>query len=310
MKDGSTHLWGIDLGGTKVEGVILESAAKPNVLFRERVATESHLGYDHILGQIKRLTDKMEAAIGYRARHIGIATPGSVNPRTGTMKNCNTTCLNGRLLKDDLEKLLGIKLSLANDANCFALAEANMGVVKENYPGARIVFGVIMGTGVGGGIVVDGKVINGLHGIGGEWGHNVLDATGDHCYCGKNGCVEKILSGPYLEKYYSSLSMSEKKMQEIYAAYQSGHDEIAVKTMERMITYFGQALSVVVNILDPDVIVIGGGLSHIDLLYSEGRVSVKNYIFNDQFDTPMVRPKLGDSAGVFGAAYLNAGSAI
>jgi len=305
MKDSNSHLWGIDLGGTKVEGVILESAVLPNVLFRERVATESHLGYDHILGQIKKLVEKMEATIGYRARHIGIATPGSVNPKQGTMKNCNTTCLNGRPLKDDLEKLLSVKLSLANDANCFALAEANMGVVKAQYPAAQVVFGVIMGTGVGGGIVVNGKVINGLHGIGGEWGHNVLDAEGDLCYCGKKGCVEKILSGPYLERYYSEVSGTKKPMKEIYQAYKSGQDEAAKMTMDRMISYFGKALSVVVNILDPDVIVIGGGLSHIDLLYTEGRTSLENYIFNNKFETPMMRPKLGDSAGVFGAAFLS-----
>jgi len=306
MKNIYENLWGIDLGGTKVEGVVLKSANSPEVLFRDRVPTESHLGYEHILGQIKKITDKMEHAMGYRAKRMGIATPGAVNPKEGTMKNCNTTSLNGKPLKDDLEKLLGMKLALANDANCFALAETSMGVVKEKFPEAQVVFGVIMGTGVGGGVVVNEKVINGFHGIGGEWGHNILEANGDLCYCGKKGCVEKILAGPALEKYYQSVSGSSKSLKEIYDLYKSGKDEFAKMTMDRMLHYFGAALSVVVNILDPDVIVIGGGVGNIDLLYTEGRTSLEKYIFNDsKFDTPLLRPKLGDSAGVFGAAFLS-----
>jgi predicted NBD/HSP70 family sugar kinase len=306
MKDTKANLWGIDLGGTKVEGAVLESATSPAVIFRDRLPTESIHGYDHILGQIKSMVDKMESSLGYRPKKIGIATPGTRNPKSGTMRNCNTTCLNGRLLKEDLEKRLGLEVHMANDANCFAVAEANMGIVKEKFPDARVVFGVIMGTGVGGGVVVEGKVINGLHGIGGEWGHNILDASyGEQCYCGKRGCVEKVLAGPALEKYYLSQSGYAKTMKEIYAGYQSGTDALATKTIERMIHFFGLALSVVVNILDPDVIVIGGGLGNIDVLYTDGRVSLQNYIFNDRvFDTPMLRPKLGDSAGVFGAAFL------
>jgi fructokinase len=307
MDNNKSNLWGIDLGGTKVEGAVLKSALSPDVLFRDRVPTESHLGYDHILGQIKKMVDQMDAAMGYRPKKIGIATPGTRNPKLGTMRNCNTTCLNQRSLKEDLELLVGVEFYMANDANCFALAEANMGIVKSEYPDARVVFGVIMGTGTGGGIVVDGKVVNGMHGIGGEWGHNFLDPTyGDQCYCGKKGCVEKILAGPSLEKYYQEISGSRKSMKEIYDSSKSGQDEPAVLTIKRLIHFFGLGLSVVVNILDPDVIVIGGGLSHIDLLYTEGRTSLQNYIFNDRvFDTPMVRPKLGDSAGVFGAAFLS-----
>ena len=309
MKDPNNNLWGIDLGGTKVEGVVLQSASSPAVLFRDRIPTESHLGYDHILRQIKRMVEKMEMAMGYRAGHIGIATPGAVNPKEGTMKNCNTTCLNGMPLKDDLEKILHAKLDLANDANCFALAEASMGVVKEKFPDARVVFGVIMGTGVGGGVVVDGKVINGFHGIGGEWGHNILEAGyGERCYCGKTGCVEKVLAGPALEKYYLSLGGSQRSMKEIYERYIGGDDELAKMTIQRMINFFGQALSVVINILDPDAIVIGGGLGNMDVLYTEGRAAVNDYIFNDRvFNTPLLRPRLGDSAGVFGAAFLTLG---
>ncbi len=306
MNDPKANLWGIDLGGTKVEGAVLGSASSPQVLFRDRLPTESSDGYDHILGQIKMMVEKMVSSIGYRPQKIGIATPGTRNPKSGMMRNCNTTCLNGRMLKEDLEKVLGMEVCMANDANCFAVAEANMGIVREKFPDARVVFGVIMGTGVGGGVVVEGKVINGWHGIGGEWGHNILDASyGDLCYCGKTGCVEKVLAGPALENYYWTLSGSPKTMKEIYERYTLGEDDSAKKTIQRMIHFFGMALSVVVNILDPDVIVIGGGLGNIDLLYTEGRASLQDYIFNERvFDTPMVRPKLGDSAGVFGAAFL------
>jgi predicted NBD/HSP70 family sugar kinase len=204
----------------------------------------------------------------------------------------------------DLEKLLGVKIAMANDANCFALAEANMGIVQEKFPNAKVVFGVIMGTGVGGGVVVEGKVINGLQGIAGEWGHNFLDSSGGPCYCGKSGCVERVLSGPDLEKYYESISGSRKHMKEIYASALNNNDDAAVKTMKRLTGFFGQAISVVINILDPDVIVIGGGVGNIDLIYTEGVESIRKHVFNNRLDTPVVKPKLGDSAGVFGAAYL------
>lgn len=299
-----SNLWGIDLGGTKVEGVILSSAIDPKIFFRDRLPTEGHKGYDHILGQIKAVVDKMEASAGYKPKKIGIATPGTLDPGLGLMKNSNSTSLNGRPLKTDLEKMLGTEIFMANDANCFALAEANMGIAKEKYPNAKVVFGVIMGTGVGGGVVVDGKVINGLQGIGGEWGHNFLDESGGPCYCGKSGCVEKVLAGPALEKYYAAISGQQKSMREIYDWYKTGTDTHATKTIERLIHFFGLALSVIVNILDPDVIVIGGGVGNIDVIYNEGRESLKKYIFNNRLDTPVLKPKLGDSAGVFGAAYL------
>jgi predicted NBD/HSP70 family sugar kinase len=298
------NLWGIDLGGTKVEGAILQSAVKPEVIFRDRLPTEGHKGYDHILGQIKLVVDKMEVAAGYRTKKLGIATPGTLDPGLGLMKNSNSTNLNGKPLKKDLERILGMEVHMANDANCFALAEANMGIAKEKYPHAKVVFGVIMGTGVGGGVVVDGKVINGLQGIGGEWGHNFLDESGGPCYCGKSGCVEKVLAGPALEKYYASISSQQKSLREVYELYKAGTDPHAQKTMDRLTYFFGLALSVVVNILDPDVIVIGGGVGNIDVIYSEGVASLEKFVFNNRLDTPVLKPKLGDSAGVFGAAFL------
>lgn len=295
-------LWGIDLGGTKIEGVILNPAANQEVLFRDRVPTEASQGYEHMISQICSLVNKMEAAAGYRAASIGIGTPGAFEPKEGVMKNCNTTALNGKPLRADLEKVLGMKVALANDANCFALAETRWGAVKEQYPDANVVFGVILGTGVGGGLVVNNKIVGGRHGIAGEWGHNFLDASGGKCYCGKEGCVETVLAGPALQRYYTSLTGKTKKLKDIMADLEN--DEAARKTLDRLTDFFGRAISVVVNIVDPDVIVIGGGVGNIDAIYTEGIKSLKSHIFNDRVDTAIVKPILGDSAGVFGAAFL------
>jgi predicted NBD/HSP70 family sugar kinase len=298
------NLWGIDLGGTKIEGIILSSTENPKILYRDRVPTEADQGYDHILGQVKKLVDMMEKAAGYKPIHIGFATPGTLDPRMGVMKNCNTTAMNGQPMKTDLASLLGCAVFLANDADCFALAEARYGVVKERFPDARVVFGVIMGTGVGGGLVIDGRAIVGLQGIAGEWGHNFLHESGGPCYCGKSGCVEKVIAGPALEKYYFSETGNKKSLKDIVALAESKADPAAQKTMLRLIEFFGVALSVIINIIDPDVIVIGGGVGNIDLLYDQGVDAVKKNVFNPRLDTPIVRPSLGDSAGVFGAAYL------
>jgi fructokinase len=300
------NLWGIDLGGTKAEGVVLGPGGLKDILFRDRVPTGAENGYQHILGQINKLVSMMEQKMGYRPAKLGIGTPGTLDPKLGTMKGCNSECMNSQSMKSDLEKLLGMEIFIANDANCFALAEARMGVVKEKYPKANVVFGVIMGTGVGGGLVVDGKVLNGLQGIGGEWGHNFLDESGGPCYCGKSGCVEKVLAGPSLEKYYAAVAGSKKSLKEIYTLYKSG-DKHATETIQRMTHFFGLALSVIVNIIDPDVIVIGGGVGNIDEIYTAGVESVRKFAFNNGvLDTPIVKPMLGDSAGVFGAAYLTA----
>ncbi len=297
-------LWGIDMGGTKIEGVILKSATDPEVLYRDRLPTESDKGYDHMLGQIKKLIDKMRADANFTPARIGFATPGTLDPKRGVMKNCNTTAMNGRPMKSDIEKLLGLPIEMANDADCFALAEARYGIVKEQFPNARVVFGVIMGTGVGGGIVIDGKPIIGLQGIAGEWGHNFLDESGGPCYCGKTGCVEKVIAGPALEKYYFDETGNKKPLKDIVALAESKVDPTAQKTMLRLVEFYGKALSVIVNILDPDVIVIGGGVGNIDLLYDRGLDALRKYVFNNALDTPVVRPLLGDSAGVVGAAFL------
>ncbi len=297
-------LWGIDLGGTKIEGVILQSLEDPTPLLRTRVDTEGDKGYQHIVGQIGKLVKQMKEQSGLTPERIGIGTPGVLDPVLQTMKNSNSTSLNGQPLKKDIESLLNIPIEMANDANCFALAETKWGIVKEKAPDARVVFGIIMGTGVGGGIVFNGNVWNGCHGIGGEWGHNFLDESGGPCYCGKIGCVEKIISGPGLQHYYFSLTNQKISLKEIVARYEQGNDEAAKKTMDRLIHYFGKAVSVITNILDPDVIVVGGGVGNIDLLYKEGGDALKKFIFNNRVDVKILKPSLGDSAGVFGAAAL------
>ncbi len=297
-------LWGIDLGGTKTEGVILKSQHESEILFRNRVPTEADKGYDHILSQVKKVVDMMIVSAGYKPHKIGFSTPGVLDPKLGTMKNCNTVAMNGQRMKEDLEKVLGLQAELANDADCFALAEARFGVVKERFPGAKVVFGVILGTGVGGGIVVDGHAIVGLQGIAGEWGHNFLDESGGPCYCGKSGCVEKVISGPALENFYFKETGNKKTLKDIVALAEANTDPSALRTISRLIEFYGKGLSVIINILDPDVIVIGGGVGNIDLLYDRGLDSVRKYVFNNRLDTPIVKPSLGDSAGVFGAAFL------
>lgn len=304
--------WGIDLGGTKIEGVVL-SAPSPNaVIIRKRIDTEAQKGYDHILNQMVGLIDMLKAETGLQPERIGFSTPGTFDPARQAMKNCNTTVLNGKPMKQDLARLLNLPVEVANDANCLALAEATMGVIPGAVPLYQTVFGVIMGTGVGGGIVVRAKgrdkrpfVLNGLQGIGGEWGHNILEENGYPCYCGKRGCVEKVISGPALQQYYQQVSGEARTMQEIIDRYQQGNDLVASQTINRLLEYFGRAISVIINILDPDAIVLGGGLGNIDLLYTEGVERARKYVFNSrELNTPFLKPKLGDSAGVFGAAML------
>lgn len=295
--------WGIDLGGTKIEGIVIRED-NHEVLARLRIPTESHLGYDHIISQIARLVSLLEKETGIKANRLGICTPGTEDRDTGRMKNCNTTSLNGKNLKFDLQSTLHQECILANDANCFALAETKMGIIAEKYPEAEVVFGMILGTGAGGGIVINGNLINGRHGIAGEWGHNFLDESGGDCYCGQTGCVETILSGTAIQKYYKKISHSDADVKQITELYRQGN-EYAVSTMDRFFHFFGKATAQMINILDPDVIVIGGGVGNTDELYTKGVENVKPFIFNHTLHTAFVKPKSGDSAGVFGAAFLH-----
>jgi len=292
-------LWGIDLGGTKIEGAIIPADGGEPVC-RMRIDTQQEHGYEHILSRIAVLVDQMSAQSGLaRPDRIGLGMPGTIEPSTNLAKNCNTTCLIGRPLAIDLTNLLQMEVRAQNDANCFALAEATLGAAR-GYP---VVFGVIMGTGVGGGIVVDGKVIGGHHGIAGEWGHNALIPDGVPCYCGLRGCVETVISGTGLQNWYAARTGRHLKLKEIAAA---TNDPDAVATIDRLCEYFGRAISAVVNILDPDAIVLGGGVGNIDALYTRGRESLEKWMFNPRFEGKLLKPELGDSAGVFGAAMLSA----
>lgn len=298
------RLWGIDLGGTKIEGVIANvNDGDVEVAFRHRIPTEADQGYRHIIGRIRHLLDEMTAQTGERPAAIGIGTPGTNDPATQLMRGCNTTALNGQPLVSDLQAELGVPVRIANDANCFALAEALLGAGK----GARVVFGVIMGTGVGGGVVVDGKVLDGRQGIAGEWGHNLLDPDGPDCYCGRRGCVETILSGPFLERYYTALAGEKKRLADIVSAWRAGTDAHAVATIEHLFASFGKAIGPIVNVLDPDMIVLGGGVGNISELLTRGAEAALPWIFNPNPSIQLAQPLLGDSAGVFGAALLTEG---
>lgn len=298
--DSGEMLWGIDLGGTKIEGAVLKPSATGQAI-RLRRPTEAHLGYGHILSQIRAVVEDLEKATGSdRPAAIGIGTPGTTVPGTGTIKNSNTTCLNGRPLREDLSRLLERRVITANDANCFVLAEASLGAAR----GADTVFGIILGTGVGGGIVVDGRVLTGYHGICGEWGHHPLRGESTPCYCGGMGCLEAVCSGPALEKWYLEQSGMKKSLPEIVESAARG-EESATKTLDRLAKGFAESLAGVVNLLDPDCIVIGGGVGNVPLLRSATtRELIANNLFNDRFETPLLAPALGDSAGVFGAAML------
>jgi predicted NBD/HSP70 family sugar kinase len=271
---------------------------------RIRLATEAHLGYEHVVGRIARVVADLEQTSGLkRPSVIGIGTPGAAEPAAGTLKNSNSTCLNGRPLRDDLERELGVGIRMANDANCFALAEAAMGAAR----GVDVVMGLILGTGVGGGIVVGGRALDGLHGIAGEWGHNPIPGESAPCYCGRAGCVETVIAGPSLERYYAGLSGRSLRLPEIAARAES--DPQAAATLDRLRDKFGQAIAAVINILDPGAIVIGGGVGNLDILYSEAtREAVRTHLFNPELRTLILKPELGDSAGVFGAALLARGA--
>ena len=288
---------GIDLGGTKIEGIVLDAHGKE--LLRKRVDTERDRGYDHILNRIKFVHDELAAHIGNAPHTFGIGAPGVVSPRTGLMKNSNTVCMIGQPVKADLEKVLGRKIEIQNDANCFAMAEALHGAGK----GKKLVFGVIMGTGCGGGIVHNGEVLTGPQGIAGEWGHMSIDPQGPKCYCGQLGCVETLISGGGLQLRYAEQFGVKKTFREIEQDYLAGKPE-AVAFMKVFFRNFGRAIANLIDVLDPDMIVLGGGVSKFDAVYTEGVAEVAKFVFNDSLETPIVKHQLGDSAGVIGAALI------
>jgi len=283
---------GVDLGGTKTEAILLDESL--NVLERKRVLTPKN-NYDEIIENISSLV--LEISQNLSNFSIGVCTPGAISNQTGLIKNSNTQCLIGKSVKKDLENKIGKKILIENDANCFAMAEAKMGAAVDY----NLVFGVIMGTGVGGGIVIDKKLHSGRTNIAGEWGHHILNRDGNLCYCGKTGCVETYISGPSLEKQWTKQTGKSMTLPEILS---NINNEIGKKWKNTFLENFGYSLANVIDILDPDVIVMGGGLSNIDFLYTEGKKSVYDKVFSDLADTPILKNKLGDSAGVYGAALL------
>jgi len=292
---------GIDLGGTKIEGIALDEQGRTRA--RRRIAAPRG-DYAETLRAVTTLVAAIEGELGTSAS-IGVGIPGTISAATGLVKNSNSTWLNGTPLARDLPKLLERRVRFANDANCFALSEATDGAGA----GESIVFGVIVGTGTGGGIAVDGRVLVGSNAIAGEWGHNSLpwprpgELPGSACYCGRSGCIETFLSGPGFARDYAAASGKVATPEEIVAAAGSG-DLTATLCLERYEDRFARALASVINVIDPDVIVLGGGLSNIERLYSTIPPRLDAFVFSDMVVTRVVRAVHGDSSGVRGAAWL------
>jgi len=291
---------GIDLGGTKTEALALGEGGLELIRLRRPTPPS----YDGTLSTIASLVADIEAALGARGT-VGVGMPGTISPATGLVKNANSTWLLGRPLGADLARLLGREVRLANDANCFALSEACDGAAA----GAGCVFGVIVGTGTGGGIVVAGRVLAGRNAVAGEWGHNPLpwpagdERPGPPCWCGKHGCIETFLSGPGLSRDHLAATGEERSADEIAAAAESG-DPGAAATLGRYAGRMARALASVVNVLDPDAIVLGGGLSNLERLYGDVPRLWGRWVFSDRVETLLLPPRWGASSGVRGAAWL------
>ena len=292
---------GVDLGGTKIEIAALDAAGE--FLLRERHA--SPIGdYAKTVRAIRDLVAATEEKVGRKAT-TGVGIPGAISPATGLVKNANSTWLNGRPLDSDLAQALARPVRIANDANCFALSEAIDGAGK----GKRVVFGVILGTGVGGGIAVDGRVLTGPNAVAGEWGHNRLpwadagETPGPACYCGKMGCIETWLSGPALKTQFA-LKSSQRLEPSEFALLAASGDADANAVLAAYERRLAKALAHLINILDPDVIVLGGGVSNLDRLYTNVQPLIAEYAFSDKITTPVVKNHWGDSSGVRGAAWL------
>jgi predicted NBD/HSP70 family sugar kinase len=292
---------GIDLGGTKIEAVALNTEG--DELLRRRVATPQD-DYNATLQTIAQLVTAAERQLAGRAT-VGIGTPGAISPASGLMKNSNSVCLNGQPLLEDLQLLLQRPVRIANDADCFALSEAMDGVAA----GADVVFGVIVGTGTGAGIVCHGRLLSGPNAITGEWGHNPLpwpddaERPGHACYCGKQGCIETWLSGPALQREYLRATGSALSAYEIAARDVAG-ESAARHVLDTYIDRMARALAAIINVIDPHVIVLGGGIGNIQRLYHDVPAAWGKYVFSDRVDTRLVQPRHGDASGVRGAAWL------
>jgi fructokinase len=295
---------GVDLGGTKIEAIALDAAGEE--LTRKRVPTP-HRDYETTVRAVRDLVQAVETQVGVKGASVGVGMPGAISPATGRIKNANSTCLIGHPFDRDLAEALARPVRLQNDANCFALSEATDGAGK----GAAVVFGVILGTGVGGGIVTHGRVLTGPNAIAGEWGHNPMPwptpeewPEGPACYCGHRGCIESCLSGPALERDYRQTGGAlGLRVPEIAARAEQG-EAVARACLERYEARLARALASVINLLDPDVIVLGGGVSNLDRLYEAVPRLWGPYVFSDRVDTRLRKNAHGDSSGVRGAAWL------
>jgi fructokinase len=292
---------GVDLGGTKIEAIAIGGAS--DIRARRRVPTPRH-DYDATVGAIAALVGQVEAEAGGRGS-VGVGIPGAISPATGLAKNANSTWLNGKPLHGDIERALGRPVRVANDANCFALSEATDGAAA----GARVVFGAIIGTGTGGGVVVEGRVVTGRNGIGGEWGHNPLpwpdpsETPGPPCYCSRSGCIEMFLSGPGLQRDHREHS-GEELAAEAIAARAAAGDATCEASLQRYEDRLARGLATIMNVLDPDVIVLGGGMSSLERLYTGVPERWTQYAFSDRVDTRLVPPRHGPASGARGAAWL------
>jgi fructokinase len=292
---------GIDLGGTKTESVLLDPADE--VVFRERRVTPLAEGYQAILSSVADLVSAAGSLVPDGAGYsVGIGIPGSIDAATGLVRNANSVCLIGNPFPSDLERLLARPVRVRNDADCFTIAECRRGAGA----GYGVVFGVIMGTGCGGGICLNGEVRQGPHRICGEWGHMSVDPLGADCYCGNRGCVETKISGSGVEADFKNRFGESLSMDLIVAGARSGEPRCRA-AFDAFLEEFGRCLGGVISILDPDAVVLGGGLSNIEELYSTGLQRVRHYAFHNDLRTPVLKNTLGDSAGVFGAAWIGAG---
>ncbi len=292
---------GVDIGGTKVEAAALDAGGT----YVARVRQANPGDYDSFLQVVKDVVEAAERQAGQTVSRVGIGMPGSISTRTGLMRNANSVWMNDRPMREDLTRVLGRAVRMENDANCFALSEATDGAAA----GARVVFGAIIGTGCGGGVVVDGRTIDGRNGVGGEWGHTPLpwptpdEFQAHRCWCGRVDCLETWTSGSAFVEDYAQATGLKQDGATIVAAARRG-EAAAVAALDRYISRLGRALGSMCTLLDPDVIVLGGGMSNVDELYNRLPAVVARYIFSDSFETPIRRAMHGDSSGVRGAAWL------
>jgi len=293
---------GIDLGGTKIEAVLL--GPQGDSLLRERQATPRHpdgpTEYTRIRDAVHALIRRTLAQVpGDRPCTIGVGIPGTINARSGRVQNANTTGLIGHPFQQDLERLLDRPVAMENDANCFTLAEARQGAARDFH----LVFGIILGTGCGGGLSIGGRIHNGRHRIGGEWGHFSVDPAGAPCYCGNRGCVETKISGGGMARAFFERTGRRLSLEQIADGFRHG-DAACSAAFEQFLDDYGRCLGGLISVLDPDAVVLGGGVANIDELYTLGLEQVRRYAFHEHIETPILKHRLGDSAGVIGAAWI------